>query len=59
LEKWKEIVGCDLFKKKNLYHCRKNKTDFFIIPHPTAHGMTNNNWDEIIKNIKQISSSLD
>ena len=59
LEKWKEIIGCNLSKKKNLYHCKKDNTDFFVIPHSTAHGMTNNDWIEIAQNIKQISGSLD
>lgn len=59
LEKWKEIIESNLSQKKNLYHCKKDKTDFFVIPHSTAHGMTKNDWDEIAQNIKQISGSFD
>lgn len=59
LKNWKNIIGCDLSEEKNFHHCRKDKTDFFVIPHPTARGKTNNHWDEIAQNIKQISGSLD
>ena len=27
LEKWKDIIGCNLSKKKNIYHCKKDKTE--------------------------------
>ena len=56
LEKWKEIIGCELSKKNNFYHCKKDETNFFVIPHPVAYGMTNNDWNEIAQSIKQISS---
>lgn len=56
IKKWKEIIGCNLSKKKNLYYCKKDKTNFFVIPHPTARGMTNNDWNEIAQNIKLISN---
>ncbi len=55
LEKWKKIIMHNLLKKKNLYYCKKNNTIFFIIPHPVARGMTNNEWNEIVQNIKAIS----
>jgi hypothetical protein len=57
LEKWKAIIGCNLLKRKNIYHCKKDNFDIFIIPHSTAHGMTNNDWNEIAQNIKLISNS--
>ncbi len=55
LKKWQEVVGCELLDKSNLYYCKNNGSNFFVIPHPTAHGMTNNDWNQIMQNIKRIS----
>lgn len=56
LKKWQEIVDIELTKINNLYYCRKDQTHFFVIPHPVARGLTNNEWFEIFKNLKEISS---
>jgi len=55
LEKWKIITDQKFLKKDDYYFYISNKTKFFIIPHPTAHGMTNFQWKGIATGIKNKS----
>lgn len=52
LEKYKQIIWCELIKHWNLYYNKINNTLFFVMPHPTAHWYTNKDWLEISNNIK-------
>jgi hypothetical protein len=56
LKKWQGIVDFELKKINNLYYIKKDLTHFFVIPHPVARGLTNNDWCEIFKDLKEISS---
>jgi len=52
LDKYKEIIWDDLIKEWNLYYKKINNTNYFVIPHPTAHWYTTINWFEISRIIK-------
>lgn len=53
LDYWKKIIGKD-FKKINnrLYYAKVNKTNFYVIPHPSAFGIKNDFWLESGKLIR-------
>lgn len=55
LKEWKKIIGSDVKKVGDVYFKKSNNTNFFIIPHSTAYGKTNNDWTKIAKTIKKIS----
>ena len=64
LKEWEEIIGpgrkekeIEIGKRK-LYFYKNDKTNFFVIPHPCAWGLTNNDWLGIASEIKQNRDSF-
>lgn len=54
LSTWEDIINKNIQKIEDTYYsCNKN-TLFFIIPHPTARGVTNEKWDNIGCKIRDI-----
>lgn len=53
LKNWEEIIGSGYEKNKDLYYGKSNSTNFFIIPHSTAHGMTSQQWLDLAMMIKE------
>lgn len=52
LNKWQEIIWSDFDKvNKYLYTKKIKNVNFFVIPHPCAHGITNQRWLEISNSI--------
>lgn len=54
LDKWKEIIGANLQNIGGIYFIKKDTTNYFVIPHPTAHGYSKNDWLGIAKKIKML-----
>jgi hypothetical protein len=52
---WQEIIGCETEKIGDVYYAKQGKTNFFIIPHSTAHGKTNDDWKKITETIKRLT----
>lgn len=55
--KWEEIIGCSfqITSRNNdnyIYFHDSAKTKYFVIPHPTARGYTNGDWNEIAGKIR-------
>lgn len=55
LDKWREIAGNEFRGPGKMLHNHAGKTDYFVIPHPAAHGMTNQDWLDIANYIKNSS----
>ena len=53
MKDWVSVIETPLTKiiTKKLYMAKNNDTLFFIVPHSTSRGMTNNDWNNIAKNI--------
>lgn len=56
LNNWNSIISTVSKKEGAIYHTKQGKTRFFIIPHPTAHGITNSEWIDIANSIKKIAN---
>ena len=53
LKKWKSIVSKEFKFTDGIHISCTEKTKYFIIPHPTAHGMTKSQWNDIAQKIKE------
>ncbi len=53
---WQKIIGCETEKIGDVYYAKQCKTNFFIIPHSTAHGKTNDDWTKIAETIKRLAT---
>jgi hypothetical protein len=58
LEKWKSITNKNFIFSDGIYFNDSEETKYFIIPHPTAHGMTKIQWNNISKKISETYYNL-
>ncbi len=50
LDDWKKIINKDIsYLSNNVQFAFNNDINYFILPHPGMHGLTNNDWDEFGK----------
>lgn len=55
LPRWSEIAGCEFKEMDNLYFCRRSGINYFVTPHPTAHGLSSADWVKMAVEIKILS----
>lgn len=51
LDYWKILINEDLQKNGLIYQTRNVSPNFFVIPHPTAYGLSKNDWYSIYSSI--------
>jgi hypothetical protein len=52
---WIEIAKCQFKKSGGLHYCKKDGINYFVIPHPMAHGINNADWVRMAAEIKALS----
>ncbi len=53
LKEWKSMVNNEFEPSDGIHINSSGKEKYFIIPHPTAHGMTKAQWNNIAQKIKE------
>lgn len=55
LPHWIEIAKCQFEELAGFYYCKKEGVNYFVIPHPMAHGISNAEWIRMANEIKVLS----
>ncbi len=54
IESWKTVVGQEITKiNDNIYYAQKGVTQYFVIKHPVARGLSSANWQDLFNFIDQ------